>query len=417
MIGLSCYILADTFFIANGVGPNGLTALNLAIPVYSVIHGVGLMLGMGGATKYSICNGQGDTQNAKRLFANTAYTALAFSIVFVTLGVFFSQGLSNLLGADAEVFSMTNIYLKCILLFSPAFLMNDVLICFVRNDGNPRLSMLAMLGGSLSNILLDYVFIYPFGMGMFGAVLATGIAPVISMLILLFHLLGKQNHIQFEKKLPQFTAVGSILRLGFPSLVTEVSSGIVIIVFNAILLRLQGNTGVAAYGIIANLSLVVVAVYTGVAQGIQPLISRAYGQNDGAGIRRVVCYAIVTALLISALVNWSILSFTEQIAGAFNGGGDMLLQETAVSGMKIYFFAAVFVGFNLIVSMYFTATNRAFPAYVISLSRGFIVILPMAFLLSYLMGVTGVWLSFPVTEVSVFIFAIVLYSVDKKKLK
>ena len=186
MIGLSCYILADTFFISNGLGANGLAALNLAIPVYSFIHGSGLMLGMGGATKYSICRGQKEYKKAEQCFSNTMSIMAVLAVIFMLTGMFFSEKLTILLGADRYVFTMTKTYLQVILLFAPAFMANDMLICFVRNDGNPKLSMTGMLTGSFSNIILDYMFIYPLNMGIFGAVLATGLAPVISLFILTY---------------------------------------------------------------------------------------------------------------------------------------------------------------------------------------------------------------------------------------
>ena len=155
MIGLSCYILADTFFVSRRLGADGLTALNLAIPIYSFVHGSGLMLGMGGATKYSIYRGQGETESADKIYTNTLYVLAVFAVMLMVTGIFFSGKLSMLLGADGKIRGMTRTYLQVILLFSPAFLTNDSLICFVRNDGNPKLSMAAMLAGSLSNIVLD----------------------------------------------------------------------------------------------------------------------------------------------------------------------------------------------------------------------------------------------------------------------
>ena len=177
MIGLSCYILADTFFVSRGLGANGLTALNLAIPIYSFVHGIGLMLGMGGATKYAIYMGQRKSKNANRIYSNTIYAMVMFAVIFVAIGIFFSENLALMLGADKEVFDMTKTYLQIILLFSPVFIANDSLICFIRNDGNPKLSMTAMLVGSLSNIVLDYVFIFPLHMRIFAAVLATEFTP------------------------------------------------------------------------------------------------------------------------------------------------------------------------------------------------------------------------------------------------
>lgn len=192
MLGISCYILADTFFVSSGLGTTGLAALNLAIPVYNFIHGSGLMLGMGGATKFSICKSQKDNRNANIIFTNTISLAFIFALVFVITGLLLSNPLTSLLGGDTETFTMTNTYLKWLLLFAPAFIMNDVLLCFVRNDGKPQLSMLAMLTGSFSNIVLDYIFIFPLQMGIFGAVLATGFAPVISIVILSRHWLKKK---------------------------------------------------------------------------------------------------------------------------------------------------------------------------------------------------------------------------------
>ena len=148
---MSCYILADTFFVSKGLGTNGLTALNLAIPVYNFIHGTGLMLGMGGATRFSVCKSQGKEDEVNQIYTNTLYLAVVFSAVFILIGVIVSKQLALFLGADTSVLEMTNTYLRWLLIFAPAFILNDVLLCFVRNDGSPQLSMIAMLIGSFSN--------------------------------------------------------------------------------------------------------------------------------------------------------------------------------------------------------------------------------------------------------------------------
>lgn len=416
MLGLSFYILADTYFIAKGLGANGLAALNLAIPIYSFIHGSGLMIGMGGATRYSIAKGQNETSNTtNQIFSNTIHLTAVFSFVFVLVGLFFSSQLTTVLGANPDVFSMTNTYLKVILLFAPAFIMNDVLICFVRNDNNPRLSMFAMLGGSLSNVVLDYLFIFPFDMGIFGAVFATGLAPIISMLILSKHWWEKNNGFHLIKTKLNYRMSMITLSFGFPSLITEVSSGIVMMVFNFIILRLLGNVGVAAYGVVANLSLVVIAVYTGIAQGIQPLFSKAHGHNDLRSIHRVLRYALTTAVGISCIIYIILFFFATPIVGIFNSEQNVQLQCIAVSGLKWYFTAVLFVGFNIIISVFFTSTDRPIPAHIISLLRGLLIIIPMTFLLSAIAGVTGVWLSFPITEGLVAILGVFFYFKTSRK--
>lgn len=401
MIALSCYILADTFFVSKALGADGLAALNLAIPVYSFINGSGLMIGMGGGIKYSIAKSQGAAQRADQTFTNSAVLTAVIAACFFLTGLLASGPLALLLGADGTVYEMTRTYLQVILLFAPMFMTNNLLLCFIRNDGAPQLSMAAMITGSLSNVVLDYVFMFPLGMGIFGAVLATGLAPVISILVLSPYLLRRKNQFHLRKcRISGKLALG-IFSSGLPSLITEVSSGIVIIVFNTIILGIAGNIGVAAYGVIANLSLVVMSIYTGISQGIQPLLSSGYGTGNRKKTQSVLRYALVSAVLISVVVYVCVFFGADPIAAVFNSEQNATLQSIAVTGLKIYFTACVFAGFNIILSVYFTSTENALPAHIISILRGFVVIIPMAFLLSAAAELTGVWAAFPATELIV----------------
>ena len=417
MLGLSCYILADTFFVSKGLGTDGLTALNLAIPIYSFIHGSGLMIGMGGGTKYSILKSQEHHLEANKTFTHALFLTGCLTAVFVVIGVFCSDLIISLFINQGHVFDMSKTYLQVILLFAPAFLLNNVLLCFVRNDGAPQLSMAAMIGGSLSNIILDYIFIFPCQMGIFGAVFATGLAPIISMIILSPHFIRKKNQFHIQKCYPQFKRIFDILSSGIPSLITEVSSGVVMIIFNTIILKLTGNVGVAAYGVIANISLVVIAIYTGIAQGIQPLMSRYYGLNQMKSIHKILKYAFIMMLIISILIYGLVFLQATNITHIFNSENNQTLQIIASQGIKLYFLACPFAGFNIIISVYFTSVEYPFPAHMISILRGFIVIIPIAFLLSWIGVMTGVWCSFPVTEFLVSIIGIVFFMKFQRKEK
>lgn len=408
-LGVSCYILADTFFVSKGLGTNGLAALNLAIPVYNFIHGTGLMLGMGGATRFSVCKSQGKEREGDRVYSHTVYFGALFSLVFVLLGIGFSNQLALLLGADSSILQMTDTYLRWLLLFAPAFIMNDVFLCFVRNDESPQLSMIAMLIGSFANIILDYVFIFPMQMGMFGAIFATGLSPVISMTMMASHWLKKKNTFHFTKNEVSASIVKQVFSLGFPSLIAQISSGIVMITFNAIILKLEGNTGVAAYGVIANLSLVVVAIYTGIAQGVQPLMSNFYGKGDSKRIRTMLRYAMGTMLIVSCVLYVFLFVFAQPVASVFNSENNQELQKMAVTGLKWYFTSVAFVGYNIILAIYFTSVEKALPAHILSVLRGLILIIPMAFALSAMWGMTGVWLAYPVTELLVAILGWVFH--------
>ncbi len=141
MAGLSCYILADTFFVSKGLGVHGLTALNLSISIYSFISGTGLLIGISGATKYSIYQAQDKNKKANIIFTNSIKIGILLGIFFLLIGLFESSKLSSLLGADENIFHMTNTYLKTLLCFAPFFILNNIFIAFIRNDGNPKLSM------------------------------------------------------------------------------------------------------------------------------------------------------------------------------------------------------------------------------------------------------------------------------------
>lgn len=338
------------------------------------------------------------------------------AVLFVLVGLLFSRPIAQLLGADNTVLPMTETYLHTLLLFAPAFLLNDIVICFVRNDGNPQLSMAAMITGSLSNVVLDYLFIFPLGMGMFGAVFATGLAPIISLCVLSLHFFRHKNGFRPARPKLSGKMAGKVFSLGFPSLVTEFSSGIVIILFNALLLSLAGNTAVAAYGVVANLSLVILAVFTGVAQGTQPLLSTAFGLKHFTQLKLLMRYAVLTVLVLSALFYLFILWQPDLIVSWFNSEQNAQLQETARQGLLLYFTGIFFAGINILLSIFFTSTEQSLPGQVVSLLRGLFLIVPAALLLSAWLGVPGIWLSFPAAELLTLVIGGWIYLGRRRKL-
>ena len=397
-LGISCYIIADTFFISKGLGANGLTALNLAIPIYNFIFGCGLMLGVGGATKFSILKGMKHTKETDVIYSNTVILTVILSAVFVLTGLFGAGKLAVLLGADKVTYEMTTTYLRWILIFAPSFMLNEMLHCLVRNDDAPNLVMFATLAGSFANIVFDYIFIFPMNMGILGAVLATGSAPIFSILIMLPHWLKKKNTFHFVKTGILWKNVSQITSLGFPSLLAQLSGGIVMIIFNMLILKLEGNVGVAAYGVVANISIVVTALYTGLAQGMQPLLSIYYGQNHPLQIRKIMCYGQIVMLVLSAAMYGGLFVFAPQVTAVFNSEGNEVLQKIAEVGLKLYFISNIFLGFNTVVATFFTSVEKALPAHILSLLRGFVLIIPLAFVMSAFWEMNGIWLCFPVTE-------------------
>lgn len=405
MIGLSLYVLADTYFVAQGVGANGLTALNLAIPIFSLVIGIGLMIGMGGATRFSI-------SKSDMVFTRSLIFGAIVSALFFICGLTLSAQISALLGAEGEVFELTRIYLQIIMLFAPLFIFNNITTCFVRNDGDPKLSMAATVLGTFTNIVFDYILVFPMGLGITGAALATGFSPLVSLLVLSIHFFKKSNTLKFKRVCLTTKAAKDIVTLGISALITELSSGIVMLIFNTIILYIEGNIGVAAYGVIANIAIVVNSIFTGIAQGSQPIISRSYGTGRLGDAKKILKYGIITAITFSAAVYIIIFIFTEPIVKAFDNENNQRLLEIAAVGLRVYFISIFFSGINVLCSSYFSSIDRPKNGFIISILRSVAVIIPSAFLLSYLFGLNGVWLSIAVSE---FIVCAVSVLLLKKK--
>lgn len=416
MIGLSCYILADTFFVSKALGATGVAALNFSIAIYSVIHGTGLMIGIGGATRYSILKAQNDDKKANAVFSSSVMLGILLGLVFVLIGIFASKPLAMILGADPVTLPLTRTYLNTILCLAPFFIMNNIMIAFVRNDNNPKLSMIAMLTGSISNIFLDYIFMFPFGMGMFGAAFATGLAPIISVGILSIHFMKGKNNFKYIRCKLRLRSICDIFSLGLSTFITELSSAVVLITFNLVILGLEGNLGVASYGIVANIALVGVSIFTGIAQGIQPLVSNGHGMANYDAIKKTMKYALITSLSIATFIYIIVFNNSDIIVRIFNSEKNIEIAQIAKTGLRIYFVGFFFAGVNIIMAAYLSATERAKIAFFVSITRGCIIIVPLVLILSTILKMTGIWLAFVITEFLVTIITIILTTLKKSKL-
>ena len=274
MVGMSVYILADTYFISVAVGTDGITALNLVLPVYNMIFAIGAMMGVGSAIRLVIERNQ-EHPNADGYFFHALSWALIVGLLFILVGIFFPDKLIALLGGDAEIVAVGKNYTRIFMSFAPFFMWNYICNAFVRNDGNPSIAMAATLFSSLFNIVFDYVLMFPLGLSMEGAALATALSPVVGILICCIHFRSEKCTVKFKPMPPSLRKILFCCQFGVSSFVGEISSGVITVVFNMIILGLAGNTGVAAYGVVANTSLVAVALFNGIAQGSQPLVSEA----------------------------------------------------------------------------------------------------------------------------------------------
>ena len=412
MIGISVYILADTFFISKAQGANGITALNLVLPIYSLIFAIGAMIGVGSAIRFKILKARQD-QSADIYFSNAVICATIISLAFVLAGAFIPDKIVAFLGGDETIVAVGKNYTRIFMIFAPFFMWNHICNAFVRNDGNPSIAMAATLLSSLFNVVMDYILMFPLKLGMEGAALATAFSPIVGVLICCIHLLSKRSNVRFVIAMPSLKKLVQSCQLGVSAFVGEISSGVTTVVFNFIILKLAGNVGVAAYGVVANCSLVAVAVFNGVSQGSQPLFSEYYGRGEHRSVNKIFRLSIITVLVLEAVIIIGMYFAAEPVAMIFNSEGDAGLETYAVTGLRLYFAGFLFAGFNIVGTGILSATESAKWAFVASVTRGFIAIIICAFVMSYLFGMTGVWLAFSVSE---FITAVLVVVALRKSL-
>lgn len=411
MIGISCYILADTFFVSRAAGTDGITALNLALPIYGIMFAIGSMIGTGSATRYSLSRMM-SRKDTNKFFFNSIFWTLLISLVFVMLGIFCPEFVLRLMGADERILSVGLSYIRIVLLFAPFFMLNYTFTAFTRNDGAPGTAMAATLSSSMFNIIFDYVFMFPMGMGITGAALATGFSPIVSMLVCMTHFLSAKNNIRFIKCLPSLRVLALSCSLGVVGFIGEISSAVTSMAFNFILLDIVGNIAVAAYGAVANVALVGIAIFNGISQGLQPMASEAEGAGDEDAKKHIQSNSLFIGIVISVLLTAALWIWAEQIVGVFNSEKSRKMSDLAVTGLRLYSIGFPLAAWNIVKSGFLSASGRAKESFTISVSRGIAAIVLFAFVLSRIFGIYGVWLAFPAAELFTFILTFI-YKKDR----
>ena len=412
LIGVSVYILADTFFISVASGANGITVLNLALPIYGLIFAIGAMIGVGSATRFAIKKAQGQ-KDIDFYFTQAILWDGILSIPFMLLGIFIPEQVLRIMGADAVIMELGKSYVRIFMTATPLFMMNYAFTSFARNDNAPTIAMIGSILGSLFNIVFDYLFMFPMGLGLTGAALATVCSPLVTSLVCCVHYFGEKNHVRFKWKLPSARQLFSCCGLGVSAFVGEMSSAVTTVIFNTLILGMAGNVGVAAYGVVANLSLIAMAIFNGISQGVQPLISRYYGYGRQNDVRKLLRLGIGMALIAEGIIVFAAWGFTDSLAGIFNSEGNKTLLYYAHDGLRLYFLGYLFAGINILLVGYFSATARAKEAFLASVLRGALAIAVFAIVMSKIWGMNGVWLSFLASEIVTFFVIVIMFWKDK----
>lgn len=414
-IAVAMYVFVDTMFIGLGVGSRGLAALNIVLPVFTLFGAVSLIFGIGGATTLSICVGQGDIQKKEQVFATSIITAISLGIIISILGNLFSEQICLMLGSTKEMLPMVKEYFVILISFAWAFLASTVLGSFIRNDKNPKLVMTATIIANLTNVVLDYIFVFVFHWGMKGAVLATVISPVVNICIVSAHFFTNYNTLKLKFKYYTASLLGRILKNGFATFISEMARGLVLFIFNIILMRLGGEMYVSAYGIIINISFVGTCIFNGIAQSIQPIVSENFGANNIKRIFKSFNYALWTGTLLAIVCYCIFFIFPDYIVQMFIEYDEQLI-TIASQGMKLYFIGYAFCAFNIITLYFLQSVEKAKESIMISLSSGMIFSVLGLIILVPILGLKGVWLTVPFAEGVTLIISLLFIRMAKKNM-
>lgn len=409
----SIYVLADTIIIGKRLGATALAALNIALPIYNIFFGMGLLTGVGGSVLMSICRGKSKKEEGNVYFS----TALILNAVLLTISMIvcitFMEDIARLLGGTSETMPYIMDYIPAIIWGMGTYFFSSFLQTFIRNDGAPKLAMNGVIAGGVTNIVLDYIFVYPMNMGMKGAALATVLGSALTVLILCTHFFTKKNQLRITLNGFRISFLKNIITNGFTSFVIEVASGFTIFIFNLQLIRYLGNTGVSVYGIICNTALVVICLCKGIEQAAQPILSINHGAGLHSRILKVQSLSLKTSVIICALPVLLGLLVPNVFTYIFLEPTQELL-TLAAPAIRIYFIGFLFLGINMVFICYFQSVARSIPSLTLCLLRGCILVVIFVYLLPPVLGSTGIWLAFPAAEFSTMIIGILLYRQDLK---
>lgn len=403
----SIYVLADTIIVGKGIGTIAVAALNIVLPLYNIFFGLGLLFGVGGSVLMSILRGEGDEKGSNAYFSTSLVAmcvVLALSLAFFTV---FMEKIALIFGGTPETMQYIMDYMPYIVWGMGLFFFSSYLQTFIRNDGAPRLAMYAVVSGGVANIILDYVFVYNFNMGMAGAAIATVMGSGLTVVILLTHFFTKKNNLHFSLKGVRPSFIKNIILNGFASFLIEVASGVTIFVFNIQLLKYAGNTGVSVYSIISNTAIVVVCLCKGINQAAQPLLSTNYGAGLYERTDKIRSLAVKVSIIICAVTVILGLVVPDFFTYIFINPDSAILSMSAPA-IRIYFVGFMMLGINMVFICYFQAILKNGYSMIICLMRGLILVVAFAYIFPLFMDVTGIWLAVPAAETITMLFGIYL---------
>lgn len=409
----SIYATVDLIIVGQYEGPNGAAAMAVIQPMWSIIMAIGIMFAVGGSVMLGVARGAKD-KSGESYFSVTIVASVVASALLVLVFRLYRFPLYRLFGASEELMPLVEAYAGWLSFFLPCFLVGQVLIFFLRNDGAPVLATVAVSSCGVLNIAGDLILVYGCDMGMEGAAIATVLCQTLAVLIMCTHFLRKQCTLRFVWPEHFGQSLADVLRTGFSPFIVDISVFVSSILFNNRIMRLAGATELAVYGTCSSLLVLTLGLFYGVGGALQPIASASRGAKDYKRMTDSLRLALTSALCIAVLFTAIVELFPTTILRAYMS----VTPEVLAVGpriLRVIGVSFVFLSVNITASYYLQSVLRTRESLAVSLLRGVVLTCPLLFLLPAVFGFDAIWWTTPLTEFITAVVAAILIKMQIQK--
>ena len=406
------YAIVDGFFVGNTIGDAGLSAINIAYPIVAVLQALGTGIGMGGAVYYSIHKAKGTDKKAREFVAVGWWILLIVSVVATVIVYFSAENVLKLLGADHIILQYATDYIKIIAIGAVLQIIGTGMIPFIRNYGGSLWAMIAMIGGFATNIILDYLFIWSYGLGMKGAASATIIGQGVTMTIAIIYAICKRKfYLRADTK--QIKAIcGSIVKVGLAPFGLALTPNLSLVLINRFSASYGGEKAIATYACISYVICIIYLVLQGVGDGSQPIISEHYGEGNLPLAKTYRTMAYLTAGIITVVCMVGLFLARGQVGVLFGASAETCRE---VEGrLPLFLGTLVFVAFIRVTTSYLYATEKAALSYILVYTEP-VLSFAACLLLPRKLGLSGVWIAVPCSQVLSGVIAFVIKQLTDRR--
>lgn len=416
MLFTSIYGVVDGLFVSNFVGKTAFASINLVMPFLMILGGVGFMVGTGGSALVAKTLGEGHKKNAHRYFSMMIMLTVILGLTVTVIGMIFMPQISKLLGAKPEMMEDCIVYGRIIIGFNTAFMLQNVFQSFLVTAEKPKLGLFVTIAAGCTNMVLDALFIAVFKWGVAGAAIATGLSQAVGGIIPLVYFINKKNSslLHIVKTKLEFKPIIKACANGSSELMSNISMSLVSMIYNFQLMRLVGENGVSAYGVLMYVQFIFISLSIGYSIGCAPVVGYHYGAGNSDELKNMLQKSVIVTAISGVALTVLAIVLADTFSKIFVGY-DTELYDLTRHAFRLFAYSFLLAGFNIYMSSFFTALNNGAVSAAISFLRTLLFQTSCVLVLPIFFGVDGIWWAITVSEVFAFIISIIFLFAKRKK--